>query len=348
MTDPALKLGETTRITALAIVNGVPADVVPLSLIITNPSLVSVTYVYGAGLEIVRDDVGQYHFDLLITALGVYSFAWHGGGAPEAIDSGTVITGQTFTLEVVDETPAPVAFASIAISDTQLMLVPDQELESDAAGLVELYLTPGTYTFLAEKYGYRFELKTVTLLAPVAGPAKDVTLVGALLTDTWLTFKDLERVTSPDVVDRLFQDNNSGRRDAALLQSIILEAQALAESKLLRSWGQEAIVQLAFHDSAVRMNAAWIAMELATERRGEFIANDGKGRYWAQYERAMTFFDGLSKSKDQSRGEKAKTQLGVTAAGTSKNSGGRRLPTAQRGNNFIFGDEGDGTKHGGF
>jgi hypothetical protein len=348
MTQPAIKLGETVRLTTASVVAGVPADLNPLTLTITSPSNVSTTYTYGSSVELVRDGVGQYHFDLLINALGVWAFEWHGGGAPEAIDEGTVVTGQTFTLEVVDETPAPIPFANIAVSDSQLMLVPDQELESDAAGLVELFLTPGTYTFLAEKFGYRFELKYVTLLAPGGGPAKDVTLVGALLNDTWLTFKDLERVTSVDVIDRLFQDNNGGRRDAALLQSIILEAQALAESKLLRSWNQESIVKLAFHDPAVRMNAAWIALELATERRGEFIASDGKGRYWAQYERAMTFFDGLSKSKDQSRGEKANTQLGVDAAGVNKNTGGKRSPQGQRGNNFVFADEGDGTKHGGF
>lgn len=348
MTEPALKLGDSVRITVASVVNGVPTDITPLSLTVITPASGTVTYVYGVGPEIVRDGVGAYHLDLFIASLGVYSYAWNGGGSPEAISEGVIVTGQTYTLEAVDETPSPVAYAKILISDTQLMLVPDQEVVTDSGGLAELFLTPGTYTFIAEKNSYRFELKTITLLAPSAGPAKDVTLVGAFLSDTWLTFKDLERVTSPDVIDRLFQDNNSSMRDPALLQSIILEAQALAESKLLRSWGQEAIVKLAFHDPAVRMNAAWIALELATERRGEFVAADGKGRYWAQYERAITFFDGLSKSKDQSRGEKAKTQLGVSGAGVSKNTGGRRLPPAERGNNFVFADEGDGTKHGGF
>ncbi len=346
MTPPPYNLGDSARLSIAAVVNNVAADVTPLTLTITSPASVSTTYTYGVGVDIVRDGVGQYHFDLLISALGVWSYEWNGGSAPEVIDAGTVMTGQTFTLEVVDETPAPIANCMVEITDQQLSLV--EEVYTDSSGTLDLFLTPGTYTFLAEKFGFRFLLKTTTLLAPGAGPSKDVTLVGTLLTDTWLTVKDLERCVSVDVVDRLFQDNNTSQRDPGLVQSVILEAQSLAESKLLRSWSQSQIVQLAFHDHAVRLNAAWIAIELATERRGEFIAADGKGRYWAQYERGINFFDALSKSKDHSRGEKAQTQLGVSGAGTGKNTGGKRLPQAVRGQNFTFADEGDGTKHGGF
>jgi hypothetical protein len=342
--NPIYNIGDQARIDILVLIAGVATDPAALTLSITDPSSNVVTYVYLTDAELVRDGVGAFHLDLTIDELGLWTYSWLINGSDT--EDGTLITGQNYTLETIDETPSSIPFADVVVTDTTMATV--LQLQTDANGEGELFLLPGTYTFSAEKFGFRFLLKTSTLLSPGAGPAKDVSLLGALLVDQWLSVKDLERCVSVEIVDRLFQDTNSSVRDPVLVQAILLEAQALAESKLLRSWGQEAIVQLAFHDHAVRVNAAWIAIELATERRGEFIGSDGKGRYWVQYERAISFFDALSKSKDYSRGAAAKTQLGVSGAGAGSNSGGKRLPTPVRGNNFVFSDEGDGTKHGGF
>ena len=83
------------------------------------------------------------------------------------------------------------------------------------------------------------------------------------------------------------------------------------------------------------------------------MAADGKGRFWAQYERAIAYFDSISKSKDLTRAAKATAKLGVAAAGVGANTGGRRNPTVQTNpqgasNAWVFADELDGTKHGGF
>lgn len=345
MTD-ILNLGDKVRITGSLLVDGVLTDAITLQLRVTDPASTVTTYVFGVDAEIVRDSAGSYHFDLYIDQLGTWGYQWLSNSSLTAFDTGVIITGKSYTLEAVNETPAPIPFVDVVAVDQQLVEV--LRFQTDATGLGTAFLMPGTYTFSAEKFGFRFLLKTLTLLTPGAGPAKDVTLVGAELEDVWLTMRDLERVVSRNVVDMLFQDTNSNVRDPIIVQEILLAAISLAETKLLRSWSREQIARLAFHDPAVRSHAAWIAIELATERKGEFISADGKGRYWAQYERGISFFDALSKSKDQSRGEKAKTQLGVTAAGTSGNTGGRRKPASVAGNNFVFADEGNGTKHGGF
>lgn len=342
----AINIGDTVSITALLLENETPVDANTLRLVITDPAASQTEYILGNDPELVHDAVGAYHFNLFITQLGLWTFEWFSNASLTAFKSGTILTGQTFTLETVDETPAPVASVDVVVLDSTMNKC--LEFQTDAVGEADVFLTPGAYTFVAEKFDHRFLTKSMTLLAPGAGPAKDVTLVGALLDNTWLTIKDLERCVAVEVIDRLFQDLNTGVRDYALLQAIIREAEALAESKLLRSWSRDQIVNLAFHDAAIRVNAAWIAIELATERRGEFIASDGKGRYWVQYERAIAFFDALSKSKDQSRGEKAKQVLGVPGAGVSKNTGGKRKPTETPNRHWVFSDEGDGTKHGGF
>lgn len=343
MTTP-INIGDKVRITVLVLDDGEVVNPASLVLNITDPSSNVSSFTYGIDAEIVNEDVGSFYFDLEIDELGLWSYSWLINGSDT--EDGTVLTGQPFTLETVSEAAVAIPFANVTITDASMAIV--AELQTDASGLATAFLTPGAHTFSTDLFNYRFLLKTTTLLSPGGGPAKDVSIIGTQLTDMWLFVTDLERVVSRDVIDRLFQDTNSNARDPELVQAILLEAQALAESKLLRSWSIEQIKNLAFHDAAIRVNAAWIGLELATERRGEFIASDGKGRYWMQYERAMAYFDALSKSKDHSRGEKAATQLGVSAAGKGSNSGGRRKPAPQAGNNFVFADEGDGTKHGGF
>ena len=337
-------VGNTVRITALLLVDDTPTDANTLRLDITAPDLSVTSYNLNIDPELVRDAVGAYHFDLVVNAPGTWSWSWFSNSSLTAFDTGSFDTAESYTLKTQDDqaTPADVGQVTIRVLDEDTNDV--TSVVTNATGDVSVSLPDGNYTMLASKFGWQFARQVVTLTTP--GTPPDVTFTGCQLV-RWLTIEDLETVVSRETVDRLFQDDNSSTRDFTLLQSVMQQAEAAAESELLRGWTRDQVVQLAFHDPAVRMHAAWLALEYATERRGEFIANDGKGRFWVQHERAIAFFKSLSKSNQQSRGEKANPKLGVNPAGVNANTGGKRKPKPTN-NNWVFADESDGRKHGGF
>lgn len=45
-------------------------------------------YTYGVDVEVVKDAVGCYHFDVFATTPGTYNFRWEGTGTYAAVDEG--------------------------------------------------------------------------------------------------------------------------------------------------------------------------------------------------------------------------------------------------------------------
>lgn len=164
----------------------------------------------------------------------------------------------------------------------------------------------------------------------------------------YMTKADLEERVGATTVAHLFDDDGdgtiaSGSQDETTLNSVMAEAEALALSRMLRGYTEAQVVTLAGDDPSFTAQVAWVALELASERRSEFIAADGKGRYWTQYERAVDFFDRLSKSRIHSKGE--------AAAGGSSNTGGNVSPKKSDGTKktFVFASDTDApTGRGGF
>lgn len=341
--EDIIRVGDVVRINGSLRVDGVLTDPTTLVITITKPDLTQETYEWNIDPEVVRAGEGQFYYDLTVNAPGTWTWRWNSNANLTAFDEGSITTASGYTVQSsVDGTPTP--FVKFKVyEDGQLIC----EGQTDTNGDASLDLNPGYYRFVSFKEGFIFNDVVIDLVTP--GTPPDVELLGYALEEGWLKITDLETVVNVEDVDRLFHDDNSGIRDPKLLQSVMQQAEALAESKLLRSWSREQIARLAFHDDNLRMQAAWIALELATERRGEFIAADGKGRFWAQYERAINFFDSLSKSKDHSRGEKSKAKLGVQPAGQGANSGGNRKPRVKNPPGaWVYADESDGRKHGGF
>jgi len=147
----------------------------------------------------------------------------------------------------------------------------------------------------------------------------------------YLTGVDLEELIGSAEVDRLFDDDGDGIRDSSKLNSVLAQAEAIALSRMLRGWTRTQVVTLAQNDPAFTAMVAWVACELAAERRGDFLSSDGWGRYRAQYDRAIQYFEALSKSQIHSKGE--------GAAGTNKQTGGRLQPRLSNGDPVppIFG-----------
>jgi len=161
---------------------------------------------------------------------------------------------------------------------------------------------------------------------------------------TYLKLEDLNAVASPTTVLGLFDDAASGTvtetQPSVLLT--IDRAEAEAASVLLRNFSEEAILEMGTLDLAFRSHVAWVAMHFASERRGEFVEEDGNGRYKAQYDRAMKYFNSLAKSANRST---------VANAGLGANSGGKLNPqlSAPRAARFTFAPDKDNPKgSGGF
>ncbi len=161
----------------------------------------------------------------------------------------------------------------------------------------------------------------------------------------YLTLQHLFNKVGSERVRQFFDDNVDGdlSDDDAAVQQILSEAEGEAASRMLRAYNHDNIVQLAGADEVFVGHVAWVALELASERRPEFCGADGKGQFWAQYERAVSYFENLSKGKQRSRGE--------AVAGKGKNTGGNLQPKPPAGtaDNFVFAPSKSAPDgHGGF
>ena len=56
--------------------NGVAADPAALRLKVKDPNGTVTTTAYGAGPDLVKDAVGAYHLDLVLTQAGTWHYRW--------------------------------------------------------------------------------------------------------------------------------------------------------------------------------------------------------------------------------------------------------------------------------
>lgn len=160
----------------------------------------------------------------------------------------------------------------------------------------------------------------------------EVTSDAVETTADWLTLQDLYNLIGSARVLQLFDDPVVGSlgSENELVQNILRAAEGEAYSRMMRAWTTAEIEAMAGVDISFRNHVAWVALEFASERRPAFAAADGKGAFWAQYERAIAHFDGLAKNKIRSKGE--------SAAGRAGTSGGNLRPTdtAKTSASFVF------------
>ena len=162
----------------------------------------------------------------------------------------------------------------------------------------------------------------------------------------YLTIDDMIARVGSNRVNEYFDDDLSGDLDASetdFVDEVLTAAENEADSRLLRSFTLDQITELAENDEAFRRHASWIALEFASERRTEFLGADGQGAYGTQYNRAIKYFESLSRGKSRSKGE--------LVAGKSGRHGGRVRPTLDTSTTprFVFApDRNAPTGHGGF
>lgn len=168
----------------------------------------------------------------------------------------------------------------------------------------------------------------------------------------FLVIQDLiDRVGSRKVTG-YFDDTNNGTLsdDSAAIDVVLSAAEGEMYARLLRAYPgtdtadpNNAIRLLVANDPTLKNHVVSVALQYAAERRPEFCDDEGVGPYKALWNRAIDYFETLSKGLKRSKGE--------AQAGVGANSGGKLQPKppAATARQFIFAKSRDSpTGHGGF
>jgi len=152
-----------------------------------------------------------------------------------------------------------------------------------------------------------------------------------------LALENLYKRVPANIINGYFDDGHTGQvsNDDDRVQEVLMAAEGELYSRVMRAYpgnpsaAGSAIRLLLQNDPTLRMHLEWVACEFACERRPEFTDAQGNGAYKAQYDRAITYFENLSRGVLRSKGE--------AQAGRGANTGGGISPQVVESNpNFIF------------
>lgn len=73
-------------------INGNPADPTTVSVLVQSPDGTQVNY---NPPDVVRDETGSYHFDLLVLQAGSYLYQWNGTGVLVAVQEGSITVAES-------------------------------------------------------------------------------------------------------------------------------------------------------------------------------------------------------------------------------------------------------------
>jgi hypothetical protein len=153
-----------------------------------------------------------------------------------------------------------------------------------------------------------------------------------------LTIQDMYARIGARRVNGYFDDTHNGEvgdeDETNAVNDVLCAAEGMFFSYALRNWTGNpldlgsAAIKLIDNDALLKMHIAWMACQLAAERRTEFTDTEGNGPYKAQYERATKYMDNISKGIMRSVGE--------SEAGLGANTGGNLQPLDENGNTEAF------------
>lgn len=167
----------------------------------------------------------------------------------------------------------------------------------------------------------------------------------------FLTLADLYARATVRTVNGYFDDQHNGTLsdDSAAVEAVLSAAEAEMYARLMRAYPGDpstpgnAMQELVANDPALKGHVVNVALQYASERRPEFTAADGKGAWSAQWDRAIAYFETLSKGLKRSPGE--------AQAGRGANTGGKiqPKPPVGTGRQFVFSPSRNSPfGHGGF
>lgn len=167
----------------------------------------------------------------------------------------------------------------------------------------------------------------------------------------FLVIQDLIDAVGARSIIGYFDDENNGTIDdnTAGVDMVLSKAEGEMYARLLRHYPGDtsdptsSLRVLVANDPALRSHVVSVALEYAAERRPAFLGADGSGPYQKQFDRAIDYFETLSKGQKRSPGERL--------AGKGANTGGKLQPKppAASSSQFIFArSRNSPTGHGGF
>lgn len=160
-----------------------------------------------------------------------------------------------------------------------------------------------------------------------------------------ITLTDLENQVGGDRVLKYFDDDgdNSVAGTDPQVVAVLDQAEGEMFSRMLRVYDKDALITYATNDPVFKAHIVWVACEIMSERHAEFTDDEGWGAYKAQYDRALKYFENLSKGKQRGLGE-------ATAGGNVNNRGNvQPAPPSGTSGDFVFAPSKNApTGHGGF
>jgi hypothetical protein len=223
--------------------------------------------------------------------------------------------------------PSPFTWVEITGVGTRPLLVAGTDVYTfdDATGAV-------TYYYCVAHYN----------TGTGAESSKSAEILGSARLNDFLTLRDLYASIGSQRVRQLFDDDNDGTLDDSMdvVDQFLAAAESECYARLMRAFGtKDAVKAVALADPAIRQHCAWIALELASERRPEFAQPDGRGAFAYQYERAIGYFESIAKGKN-------KVKPGTTSAQEGGNLNPPRVVDEGR---FTFAPDKYSTDgHGGY
>ena len=154
----------------------------------------------------------------------------------------------------------------------------------------------------------------------------------------FLVVGDLISAVGNRKVLQWFDDQYNGTLsdDTVAIDDVLSRAEAEMYGRMLRAYPSDTtdptspLRLLVANDPALKGHVIGVALQYASERRPEFTDADGAGSFKARYDRAIDYFETLSKGIKRSRGE--------IEAGKGANTGGllQPKPPAATERQFIF------------
>lgn len=87
--------GSTVRMYGVFSVTGVLTDPSVVTGKVKPPGATTLNFPYGSSAQLVRDGIGLYHLDMVVTATGLWRYRWEGSGSASIAGEGTFDVSNT-------------------------------------------------------------------------------------------------------------------------------------------------------------------------------------------------------------------------------------------------------------
>lgn len=230
-------------------INDVVTDPTTISVLVKDPTGTLTTYVYGVDANLIKDSVGNYHFDITPTVTGVWYYKFVGEGAVKAAEedsffvrtSGLDATSTTETdlsyllpylrLKIGDVVPATYRYLDSWLTTALVLAIKELSRWWNFKYLVD------ENNVVTRNPALLYELEAPPVIqaydeAPIIIMAALITLEGSLENSAWSTasWKDAE-ISYSNLEGGRLRDTNLKRLQDELLSLLVPPTKRLARAR---------------------------------------------------------------------------------------------------------------------